>query len=650
MPQFKSNGKLENDFLTIEKENSIKKSFLDKKFYINNRQYKQLYQKDENTKKDSFYMLAKNVKIPRRKTLKDTFIETNNSYAKLYGRQRKGCPHASLRLRNHLFMRNSRRILRLTPPIIVGTTKGKIKKAFLVNPTMQSGYTPNSLRRFICAECPAEYHVVIDIDKTPFHTCTSCNKQFNILDNSLISIPRNFELVPTVNVATIDNNDACYIVFENHRSYVYKPIPNIFDNEQPYIKPRYPAINKKILAIGYRPSKVKKVKPPKVQTKDQIISYESVDYKWMINKKTGFISCYKNGIYHNILAQNRYVTPPVEFIERMGKVFDSLNIPCDNIPITALYKVSRNKMWQEIGTSSVLSIDPKFARRLAYQHKKHGTKKARELFYGTKSKALINQIISSSESNYSITFTKILTSLGYDDNHIMSVLKHRQAAKAISISDGSTSYQYQGNDTLVQLLLSFIKFLQNSLGSKVKVINYLCKVEYRDHTLLDTAKQLKDLLAIKPEYSITSKLSDKLLEVERIISRDYRLIVKEANRPLAITKYEKTSNNSFSIEQATMSHELVQIGHDLNICVGSYTNAAIKGDCFIFHVKETQTGNSFACIEVNKNKAIVQAKMKRNEQVLKNQELLSFVKEWAALCSFNNNTHDLLHPYSTWYF
>jgi hypothetical protein len=84
MPQFKSNGKLENDFLTIEKENSIKKSFLDKKFYINNRQYKQLYQKDENTKKDSFYMLAKNVKIPRRKTLKDTFIETNNSYAKLY--------------------------------------------------------------------------------------------------------------------------------------------------------------------------------------------------------------------------------------------------------------------------------------------------------------------------------------------------------------------------------------------------------------------------------------------------------------------------------------------------------------------------------------------------------------------------------------
>jgi hypothetical protein len=102
-------------------------------------------------------------------------------------------------------------------------------------------------------------------------------------------------------------------------------------------------------------------------------------------------------------------------------------------------------------------------------------------------------------------------------------------------------------------------------------------------------------------------------------------------------KYEK-SIQTYRFELAKDTHQLIDVGELLNICVGSYGSDAVKKICTIVLMYEELKNEPIACIEL-RNDTIVQAKLAYNERP--DLTLSAVIKHWANECGINIRTNDI---------
>lgn len=121
------------------------------------------------------------------------------------------------------------------------------------------------------------------------------------------------------------------------------------------------------------------------------------------------------------------------------------------------------------------------------------------------------------------------------------------------------------------------------------------------------------------------------------------LVTKQGhqNRVISYTQSEwllEASNKSFSLTLAKDTLELINVGTEMNICVGTYADKAVSKSCTIMVLREREYSVSVGCIELHEG-SVVQVKGSRN-QLLQNSER-AFIKNWAAVKGLTVATNDL---------
>jgi hypothetical protein len=153
----------------------------------------------------------------------------------------------------------------------------------------------------------------------------------------------------------------------------------------------------------------------------------------------------------------------------------------------------------------------------------------------------------------------------------------------------------------------------------------------------DIGRMISDIKLKKPDYEV--KKMRYIKDLHDNLSRD-RSRLEHENIKISYEKEECALEKTFEdccIKLAKNTHELVDIGRLLQICVGSYANAAISKSCTILTLQENK--KPVVCIELRGNK-LNQAKMHRNYRP--NEKYKQLIIDWAKENEINyHNCYDL---------
>ena len=140
-----------------------------------------------------------------------------------------------------------------------------------------------------------------------------------------------------------------------------------------------------------------------------------------------------------------------------------------------------------------------------------------------------------------------------------------------------------------------------------------------------------ELKECKPEYEINLNASIK--ELHDLVLSDYEKMQHE-NIEIDYSHVENKalfeySDNGLTFRLAKDTHELIDVGAKMHICVGSYRHSALKHYCHIVIVRDTNE-NPVVCIELdNELTYINQAKLKYNN--LPTKEIGLIIEKWAQM-------------------
>ena len=116
------------------------------------------------------------------------------------------------------------------------------------------------------------------------------------------------------------------------------------------------------------------------------------------------------------------------------------------------------------------------------------------------------------------------------------------------------------------------------------------------------------------------------------------------NRTIYYTNRElslEMTDDTFSLLLANDTHELIDIGVKMGICVGSYADDVISNNCTILILRRIEDNKPVGCIELC-SWDVVQAKGNYNK-LLQNEEL-DFIEKWIDSKGLHVATDDL-HVY-----
>ena len=168
---------------------------------------------------------------------------------------------------------------------------------------------------------------------------------------------------------------------------------------------------------------------------------------------------------------------------------------------------------------------------------------------------------------------------------------------------------------------------ENNLCNKIANLKTDNEV-YIARDFLNMAVELKEK---KPEYEINFNAS--IRELHESVLSDYRKMQHENVeidyshiKNKALFEY---SNNGLTFRLAKDTHELIDVGSKMHICVGSYRHLALNHQCYIVIVRDTDE-NPVVCIELDdKLTYINQAKLKYNN--LPTKEIGLIIEKWAQM-------------------
>ena len=185
------------------------------------------------------------------------------------------------------------------------------------------------------------------------------------------------------------------------------------------------------------------------------------------------------------------------------------------------------------------------------------------------------------------------------------------------------------NPTLCKFfkVYALTKQQENNLCNKIANL----KTNNEIYTARDFLSMAVELKESKPEYEINLNASIK--ELHDLVLSDYRKMQYENIeidyshiKNKALFEY---SDNGLTFRLAKDTHELIDVGAKMHICVGSYRHSALKHYCHIVIVRDTNE-NPVVCIELdNELTYINQAKLKYNN--LPTKEIGLIIEKWAQM-------------------
>lgn len=172
------------------------------------------------------------------------------------------------------------------------------------------------------------------------------------------------------------------------------------------------------------------------------------------------------------------------------------------------------------------------------------------------------------------------------------------------------------------------------------------------HYLHDTCRMLVKVQAGNAMFNFSSKFKIRRLHDE-LSSAERKL--RKVDQLISLDEYEEAleySNERYTISLARNTHRLIDLGVNLNICVGSYDTRAVNKDCTILFVTDKFDKNKdVCCIEIRRpvSSYIEGAKVRFNLHQTKTysnnrptNELRAFLLDWIKENKINiSTTYDI---------
>jgi len=213
----------------------------------------------------------------------------------------------------------------------------------------------------------------------------------------------------------------------------------------------------------------------------------------------------------------------------------------------------------------------------------------------------------------------------------------------------SITRTFKNKDLIRSLYISYEKYC-NKVGWKSNIhidfsgSIYKTLVKYKNERII--AAKLINFINNDHENNVFFTLRDMSRFYDRLISCDFdfskKYSINELHDYLADTVTKQncenemisytpdelaltTSDSTFSLVLPKDTHELINVGSEMKICVGSYADEVVYKMCTIYVVKQNDLGTPVGCIEMS-GSAVKQAKGKNNK-LLQNQ-VKDFVAKW----------------------
>ena len=325
------------------------------------------------------------------------------------------------------------------------------------------------------------------------------------------------------------------------------------------------------------------------------------------------------------------------------------------VSYSRLRKVLQNPMWVDlndphISDMKVGQFDPSGCfdsksinkmNRIRYAYKKHGTKRAREVYYETTNKGLIKLYQSIKADSFS--------------DHILPAMHYLQTEMKYSLDKCSALLKLcQDNRAIKFFKLSFFKQLE-----KIKIyyphisFEKIVKKSPNDINYYSYTRELSDIFRyltqiedlqtrtnIKVElpksndldfYTLSTRLSFIITsfadQKDSILYAHTKVCEEQYNREFGAYTFKFANNNK----------QLVDCGSALSICVGGYKSRAQSRSCdIVFVYKQESPTDVYCCIEITPQHldsdkplySLRQAKLRRNNRASSDKELNEVILNW----------------------
>ena len=269
------------------------------------------------------------------------------------------------------------------------------------------------------------------------------------------------------------------------------------------------------------------------------------------------------------------------------------------------------------------------------------------------------------ELDYTIKYMNKVSQDSYIDQAILSTVNNTKISKGLRKSILNSS-KYEGVLTCKALIIAnklskYLKvdnvrklfdslniFALNRLSRNINFIknipehlenSFINKIVKDSGLVCDTLHMYDIVLNSNKDYKIDYRKSieeihDDLSEASYIISNP--LVTFKNTKEERALEY---SEEKYCIKLAKTNYELRDIGKTMHICVGSYSDYVKKRLLSIYTLQDNN-GNPIVCIEVRDNK-VMQCKMKFNNPVYTNQELLEYINKWINKNKLESYSYDL---------
>lgn len=293
------------------------------------------------------------------------------------------------------------------------------------------------------------------------------------------------------------------------------------------------------------------------------------------------------------------------------------------------------------------------ARKQNYRLSKYGTKAASNSFFGVKNKYIIN-IIKAGYLNvtsfdrlkrFEEEVLSILRESDIDENILALCTKNEGLCKAVVfiLLNQKHSISYKKFSGLYKDFIApttDVSFTSSVFLDTVRMVKELLEMNHPEiETILYedfNAKQqhLEAYRQRRNNNSLHDRIMDIYNNVSSLIKDALPLYLEDDKAPTELT--EKIGDFDFTVPLTPK--ELKNIGKDLNICVGSYSNSVKTKRCRIVEFRDN--GVTTGCIEIVNN-SIVQAKLKHNSRFNTNEQYLDVILQYAKNKKLDVKTRDV---------
>ena len=167
-----------------------------------------------------------------------------------------------------------------------------------------------------------------------------------------------------------------------------------------------------------------------------------------------------------------------------------------------------------------------------------------------------------------------------------------------------------------------------------------------DHHILRDVLRLHGMVSERVQVTFNPNLRDYHDYLDHIYrtlnprNRNFGVDYTEVFESVDTSKeYEEVSTDKYIFRSPKTANELILVGRDLNICVGSYCKHFFVKTLDIVLVTDLEN-NYVGCIEINSNH-VVQAKLKYNRKFSSDADVYSAMVDWMELMEVIPHTIDL---------